>query len=472
MSLAKKIAYNSGFLLVGRVVTKVISLLIVVYMARYLGSEDFGTYNFALSFVSLFTIISELGLHGIVIRESSRNEDKSGSILGNSFILSSFLSIIAFFCSVLAIGLLDYSYDTQIIVIVISFGLLLGASLPYGIIYEISFKMKYSVFFSIASRVVFLLAIFFVMFKDYGLMGVAIASVLADTVHKLLMYLFSFRILRLNIKFDYDICKRLLRESLPLAFASLFGAIYFRIDIVMLSLISGNSDVGIYSGAYRLTEAFLFIPSSLMVSLFPLMSKYYKVSSESLIFTYLRSTKYILIIALLIAILSSFYADFVILTIYGVQYLESIRVLQILIFASLIIALNFPSRELLVSIDKQKYVTLITIICAIINICLNYMWIIKYSYIGAAVATLVTEIVYWVFAFYYIDFVPLKSIFKIFYGTVIPGVIVSAFLYVLLQIFNSILWVPIVLICYLLLIYLFGGIDNDDVNIFKKVLGR
>jgi len=472
MSVAKKIAYNSGFLLIGRVATKLISLLIMAYMARYLGSEDFGIYNFALSFVSLFTIISELGLHGIAVRESSRNQDNSDSILGNSVYISTFLSLIAFIFSVISIQILGYSYETKIIVFVISTGLLLGAFLPYGIIYEISFKMKYSVFFSIVSRIVLLVAIFLVIFKDYGLIGVAIASVLSDFVHKILMYVFSLDILKLKFKFNYELCKNLIKESLPLAFASLFGMIYFRIDIVMLSILSGNNDVGIYSSAFRLTEAFLFIPSSLMVSLFPLMSKYYSTSKQSLIFAYLRSTKYIFSIALAVAIFSFFYANFIISVVYGEQYLESIRVLQILIFASTIIAINFPSRELLVSINKQKIVTLTTIVCAIVNISLNLLWIPTYTYLGAALATLITELVYWAFSFYFIDFISMKSIILNLRATIISGLLISGLLYYSLNFMYSLWWIPLFGLSYLLLIYLLKGIDEEDTQILKKVLGK
>jgi len=471
MTIIKKIAKNSGSLLLGRVFTKIITLFVVIYMVRYLGDADYGRYAFVFAFISFFTIISDFGMHSILVREIARSPHIAKKLLGNATIVSSFFSIVAFMTAVLAIYLMDYPIETKKLVWLASIELLLHAMLPFGVIYEVNLKMKYSVIFGVVNRVFLLIAVLAIVFYDLGLSLLVIVTVVSEALHNVLMVIFSRRFIWPDFSLDTDMCKLLLKESLPLALSSVFIIIYFKIDVIMLSMMKGDAAVGIYSASYRLTEAFIFIPSTLMVSMFPLMSRYFEKSKETFVFAYLKSFKYLFSIALPLAVGITFFADEIILLLYEVQFFDSIKVLQILIWATAIIFINLSLGQLLVSMNKQNITTISTAICALINVALNLILIPYFSYNGAAIATVITEFTCTCIMLYYLpDMVDLR---KLLHSVRVP-VFVTGLLFIFMHLANAVLndlfIVILSLPLYLVLMYIFGGIDDDDKIILSKLV--
>ena len=155
MSTAKRVVKNSGFLLISRVATKVISLFILLYIARYLGPSDFGKYSFAFAFTYFFSFIPDLGIHQILVREAAKDPKIMNKLIGNATIIKTILSILAFLLCCLAISITDYPSSTKNAVYTASLGLLAISISGFGIVYEVKLRMDYSVLFSVTNRVFF-----------------------------------------------------------------------------------------------------------------------------------------------------------------------------------------------------------------------------------------------------------------------------------------------------------------------------
>lgn len=474
MGTVKRIAKNTGFLLAGRLITKIISLFTVIYIVRYLGDAEYGKYAFSFAFVSFFTIISDLGTHNIIVREISKSPEIGGKLIGNAVLVSTFLSLIAIILSISTIHFMDYPTETEKIVQIASIGLLLGGIGPFGTIYEVNLEMRYLVFFGLASRLFLFAAVFTIILYDFGLTWLVIATVASDAISSILMMLYSKKLVRTDFCLNVGLCKFLLKESLPLALASIFLIIYYRIDVVMLSMMKSDSDVGIYSAAYRLTEALIFIPSTYMVSVFPLMSKYFEKSKENLTFIYIKSLKYLIIIAFPLATGVTFFADEIIMALYGNKFQEAITVLQTLIWATAIMFINYSLGQFLVSINKQKITTISTAICAFINVILNLALIPDLSYQGAAIATVATEFINTLIMVYYLPkFIDLSKLVYDIRAPIIATFVVFILMFMVSDLIDiNKLFTTIPLLSYPALIYLLRGIDKDDKNIFNKLIER
>ncbi|KKH83544.1 hypothetical protein DU80_00335, partial [Methanosarcina mazei] len=327
MSTAIKVAKNTAFLFCGRLITKVISLFILLYVARYLGPVDFGKFSFAFSFIYFFSIISEAGVHDILVREAAKEPHNAGKLIGNATILKVILSIVALLLAFIVINLIGYPETTKNALYVASLGLLITSINSFDVIYEITLRMEYSVLFSVASRIFFLLFVLIATLTNSTLIVFIFASVAADLLQNLLAFLFSEKFVKTEFNLESNIIMKMLRDALPVSIASVFIMIYFRIDVVMLSFLKSDIDVGFYSSAYRLTEAFTFLPSILIVSIFPLMSKYKKNSPELFNYIFIHSFKYLFASGLLIGVIITFLAKDIILLIYGIEYYESINCL-------------------------------------------------------------------------------------------------------------------------------------------------
>ncbi|ABE51692.1 flippase [Methanococcoides burtonii] len=473
MSTIENIVKNTSFLLVGRLSTKIISFFILLYIARYLGPDDFGKFSFVFAFVYFFAFIPDLGIHNILVREAAKEPANAGILIGNATAIKIVLSLIAIFLAFFTINLMDYPISTKNALYLASIGLLITNLSAFGIIYEIKLRMEYSALFSVTSRIIFLMLVLYGVLQNSTLLFFVFASISADFVHNILMVVFSKRFVNVQFNFDYKLIKQILHEALPIALASVFVMIYFRVDILMLSFLKNDVDVGLYSAAYRFTEAFIFVPSILMTSMFPLMSKYFKESFNLFVYSYVKSFKYLFASGLILAIIVSFLADVIILKVYGLEYSGSISALQILIWATSIMFINILLSFTYISSGNQGVMAKLTAFAAFFNIALNFIFIPSFSYNGAAISTMITELVVMVFGIYWIN----KNIChkSLFNEGVYPliGVLIILLFYTMFKLYvNNFILCAVSILIYIGVLYGTGWIDSDDKNFVIKVINH
>ena len=469
----RDIARNTSVILGGNFLFRIISLFVVIYLARYLGTVGFGKYSFVFAYLAFFDILCDLGLSTILVREAARDRENMPKLFENGFVIRLVLTAFAVVLAVVIITLLSYPRDTTTYVYIAAFTLLfLSFSGFYSIIFQVNLRMEYSIFARLVFRVISAVLILWIIFSGGTLMQIIIVLVFSEGIKTLITYLFSRKFVRVKFEIDFDVCKHLIKESLPIALSSVIFMIYFRIDVIMLSLMIGDYAVGIYSAAYKLSEPLTIIPSALMLSVFPLMSNYFKTSRDKLVKSYHLSIKYLLITTLPIAIGTTVMADKIILLIYESPFADSVTVLQILIWALVFNSINFVLSNVLTSINQQKLTTISVASCAIINITLNYILIPILKYDGAAIATVATNIVLFIVSFYFVTkHFQILPIHKIIIRPLIAGLMMGAFVYYFagLNIFFLICLSGLVYFIALLTLKTFSA---DDWIIIKKIINK
>jgi O-antigen/teichoic acid export membrane protein len=185
---------------------------------------------------------------------------------------------------------------------------------------------------------------------------------------------------------------KLIRKGIPFTLVAFFVGIYYYIDTVMLSMFTDSKTVGYYNAAYRLLEAPLFLSAAFTTAIFPAVSKLFVENKEYLQKTIRESLEKILIIGVLIAITVGYYSKDIINIFYGAEYSNSSTALTILIVS---VAIIMPSTVLgttLRAMNKQAISAYVTGGGAALNIILNLILIPRYSLLGAAWATVATEV--------------------------------------------------------------------------------
>lgn len=408
MGIARNILKNTGTMVAGNLIFRLISLFTVVYLARHLSVADFGKYNFVFAYLGFFTIITDAGLGDIVVREMSKTPESMQKIVGNVYVIKIFLSIIAVLFSTLIINLLDYPESTNLYIYVASATLVFQSFSDASIaVFITNLKMKYDVISKIISKLVFIALVVYIIILNGTLLYIIVAFILSEFLRMLLNYAFSKKVIQMKYDIDFSLWRVLLKESLPIALSGVFLILYHRIDIVMLSLMIKGVDadlaVGLYSAAYKLSEPLQLISYSIVVSLYPAMSKSFQDSKVKFFKIYENGLRSIFILTLPIALGGTLVADKIILSIYDSSYEGSIIALQILMWSFFFLSINMLLTSLLTSINKQKFNTLSMGACVIINIVLNLLLIPEYSYNGASIATVITELVLMLMSFYFIS---------------------------------------------------------------------
>ena len=473
LSTVQRVAKNTGIIISGELIFRLVSLVVTIYLARYLGTAGFGKYSFVFAYLAFFNIITDLGLQTILVREMAREPTRAPKLIGNAYIIRWILTALAVASSIIVITLMSYPADTTTYIYIASLTVLfISFSDFYRTIFEANLRMEYNIVAKLAFKGVSATLILLIIFMKGTLLHIMIALVFSEMVKTSLNYLFSRKFVKPQFEFDFELWKYMIKEALPIAIYSVVWVIHFRTDVVMLSMMQGDAPVGIYSAAYKLCDPLSLISGALMISLFPIMSASFKSSKERLTKTYRLGIKYILIVMLPIAMGTTLIADKIILLIYGAEFAGSVTVLRILIWALVFNFVNSLLLQLLISIDEQKLNTLSTGICAIVNIALNFILIPILSYNGAAIATVATHAVLFIASFYFVSkHLQMLSIHKIVIKPVISGLIMGTFVYYFLGV-NMFLLVPSAVIIYFGALLTLKTFSKEDWDIVKKVLGR
>lgn len=469
MSLARKIAKNASYILAGNIAVKVIALFISVYLARYLGVNDFGKYTFITTYLMFFTFISGFGLDQVIIRDIARDPSVTDSIFNNSFSIRLITSIVALLLAIAGILILNYPDDTVYYVCVVSITLLFqGISYLIESLFQSNLKMEYSSIALIASKLFFAIFIFLILFYKGTLMDVFLVSILSEAFRTLIDYVYSKKFVDMKLGFDLSAWNYLINQALPFVIGYGLYIIYYRVDVLMLSFSQGDAPVGIYSAAYKLTDPLLFIPGALASTLMPVMSKQYLSDKEKLKSTYLMSIKYILTLMLPMVFGIYLLSEDIISFLYGSEFSGSTFALKILVGTIIFNSLNSVQSSLLTSANKQKFNTLSIGISCMLNIGLNLILIPSYSYTGAAFATLVSVFCLFLVEFYFIyRTLSLHYINKDLIKPVIASGIMGVIL-VKLSYLDMFLLILIGAIIYTVSIFSLKIISKDDTQLFLK----
>lgn len=471
MSSAKKIAENTGFLFSREIFDKLLSFFLIVIITRYLGSIGYGKYSFAFAFISLFIMFSHFGLTIYIFREIAKDKSLTKKLMDNVFTLKLFLLAAVYFIAVTIAWNLPKTREIMLVLLLV----MLHESFTVfnsllGVIFKAYEKNEFNLYSIIIDKGLALLFGAYVLISGYGLIALLCALILSKMISFIFRYLVCYKkFVKIFFKIDFELWKTLIRNSLPFWLTRVFGVIYYETDKVMLTAMKGYAITGWYSAASVLVAALTFIPTVIINSTFPAMSRFYHTNSkDSLKLLYKKSFYYLFLIAIPISIGISLLAQRLILFIYKEQFMGSGIALKILSWSLIFIFINHTMGYLLNSINKQKLFTTSTAICAISNVAINFILIPKFSYKGAAVATIISQFINFCLLYYF----TIKNdysinLIKVSYKPLIAGALMGT-LIVYIKFLPIIYIVPIAAIFYFIILSAIKGFGKEEIGLIKS----
>jgi PST family polysaccharide transporter len=380
---------NTGWLFGDKVLRMGIGLLVGVWVARYLGPEQFGLLNYAVALVALFGAIASAGLNGIVVRDLVNQPDTANETLGSSLALQLASGLVAFALAVLAIGFLRPDDPlARLVVAVLGFTLVFKASDVVRYWFEAQVQSRYvvwvenGVFLLLAAIKVGmilseapLMAFVWVSFAEALLVAVGLVTLVARRGGQLRVWRIRARRVR-----------TLLADSWPLILSGLAVMVFMRTDQIMLGQMLGDDAVGIYSAAVRISEVWYFIPMAIVASVFPSLMQIRDRSVFDKNFQRLFDLMFVISFALALAIVV--FANLIINVLYGSAYKDAAGILEIHAWVLVFAFMGVPSGRWYLYANLQNMALYRTLIGACLNILLNIILIPKYQLMGAAYATL------------------------------------------------------------------------------------
>jgi O-antigen/teichoic acid export membrane protein len=393
ISVKQTVFKNTFWLGVASGVNKLLKFILFIYVARILGATEYGKFTFALSFVGLFVIFSDLGLSQIVTKELAREKEKErefSAIISLKIILSIATLIL------ILIGSFFITSDLNIQKVIWVLAVFILIESFSGIIFsflQARQKMEYQ---SLASMIEALLATgagIFMLFYFPSVQNLSYIYLFAALIVLIsILFYFHFKIQKLSLSWDKPIWQRFLLMSWPLAVAGMASSICNQTDSIMLGYFKQITQTGWYNAAYRIVAVAL-IPMGLVgASIFPALSKSFGESKEKLqgVWNYFMELMIFFAIPLIIG--GIVLAPKIIEFIYESSYLPSVLAFQILIIMVGIVFLYNPFYQILIISNQQKKLFLAVLAGALINVILNWILIPRFSLYGAAVATVISQV--------------------------------------------------------------------------------
>lgn len=389
-----KFIQNTGWIMFAQIYQMLLSLVIGVISARYLGPSNYGTINYAASYISFFTIACALGLEGIVVKEMVDNRESEGVVLGSSIVMrfvAGFLSMIAVCVIVAVVNPGDKTLS--VVAFLQSLVLLFNAFHIIDFWYQSLLRSKVSSIIKCIAYTGMSLYRVWLLVTGKGVEWFAFATSL-DALLIAILFLYCYKKDgEHKLKFSSTMSKHLIGLSYHLIISYLMAAVYNQMDRLMIGRLIDQTHVGYYAAASTICHMWLFIPTALANSAQPLIMELKK-KDESLYIKRLNQlSSAIFWMGVLFAILITSLSHFIIDVLYGADYVQAREPLVFIIWSTVFSAMSNSRSIWMICENKQKYTKHILACGVVINLILNAIWIPLIGMNGAAMATIITELV-------------------------------------------------------------------------------
>lgn len=406
MVSSEKITANTSFFMIALVIQKILSFVYFTILARILGPESMGQYFFAVSFATMFSVLIDLGLSPLLIREVARVVDADSSqtekeentterwfqqIFSLKLIFAAITALLVILLDLILFfddAVRNLIFLTTTIIVIDSFTLFFYAFI----------RGKQNLKFESWGTIIFQ---FIIMTMGLSLLQVT------DNVFLMLTVLFTasffnmiysgvilYHKFNLKLKWLYskDLARGIMQIAMPFALAAIFAKIYAYIDTFLLKMFMGDEAVGFYSVAYKITFSLQFIPLAFVASLYPAFSNYFKTNKDKLTKTFAKSFNYLAFVAIPIAFGIVALAEELVHSLYTGQYFYSIWPLKVLIASIPFLFINFSLSSFLNATERQKINTKNLGIVMALNIILNTVFIPELGIWGASLASSISTV--------------------------------------------------------------------------------
>jgi O-antigen/teichoic acid export membrane protein len=467
-----KIAKNTIFLNAATVVTRGLSFITSMVIARYLGESGFGRYTFALCFSGMFVILTDLGLSYLTVREVARDKSIAGKYLGHNLVIRTVFGIITFALIFIAVTMMDYPHEVETAVHILAFFTIMkcvGSS--FGAIFMAFERMGLVALLDVIISALILGGILAGIYLEYDLINLIRIYPAAVIVYICLSFILVVRTCaRPEYAFDFSFAWNLIRKSFPFALSSIFVIIMSNIDTVMLKTMKGDIPAGYYGVTRALISVLVFIPANFTTVLYPVFSRYYQSSMDSLIKYYEQSFRLFLVMALPIAAGGMIVANGIIVLFYGQSYSPATPSLQIMVWALAIQFLSAVPGILMLAVNRQKTITLLSFAAVVLNIVLNVILIPRYSFVGASIATLAAYSLIFILILYIISRdIHRLEIWKVIWKPLLAALLMGVFAFCIREA-NVFLVIALSASFYLAALSGLGEIRRSDIDLLRRLI--
>lgn len=390
--LKNKTIANAGWIIACKIIQSILGVIISMLTARYLGPFDFGLINFAASVVAFVTPITTLGLNNVIVQELVYFPESEGKILGTSMVMSLFSSVLCI-CGVITFSILSSPNDTDAIIVCSLYSLLLLAQAFEIVQYWFQSKLlsKYASIVSLIAYFIVSVYKIFLLVTNKNIYWFAVSNAIDHLIIGITLLIICRKKCKQRFVFDFSCAKELFRKSKFFIVSNMMVTIFAQMDKIMLKFMIGEEATGFYSAAYACAGMTSFVFAAIVDSMRPTIIESKKRNDSS--YEEKMCILYVIVICMALAqsLLMTLGASPIISILYGSEYEASIPVLRLIVWYTTFSYIGAVRNVWMLAEEKQRYLWIINLAGALMNVVLNMILISLWDVKGAAIATVITQ---------------------------------------------------------------------------------
>ncbi len=393
LSAKRSILANAGWLGIERLVRSATALFVVVWIARYLGPEQFGLLNYAQSLAYAFYPIATFGLAGVLVKDLVQHPNSRDLLQSAGMLIRFCGGILAVILCLLLASLLGNG-DLVLMVGIIALAFLCTPADAFDAELQAHMNNREAVLVKLlvfAASTLFKVLVIILGASVYWFAGVMTLEVV------LIGLAMAFLVLKLYgmwvFRIDPSAVMALLRQGWPMLFLALLGGIYLRIDQILLGALSGYEHVGEYAAAWKLVEAGSYVPNILLASLAPVLAAHYAESKELYRSRYAVGFRWVFWVVLIGCSTVFILAPWLVDLLFKHQYLQAATILRVLVWSVLLMVFNLFAMQWAINHQKGRVVWEMTLVGLLSCVGLSFILVPMYSGLGAATAVVCSQII-------------------------------------------------------------------------------
>lgn len=380
--------------MIGKISELILQFVVSLATARYLGPSNFGIINYVAAYVSFFSSIASLGLTVIVIKEISSNNYNHNEIVWTAIgmrIIAGILSTIG----VISLIYITHSNDStmHIIAFLESISILFSSFEVFNYYFQAKLLAKWVSIANFFGYIGMSLYRIYLLLTGKDIVWFAFATSLDTILLVIFSFVFYTRQEGFKPHFNKELSKTMFKQSYHYMIAGLMIIMYSRIDQVMIGSMLNQAAVGYYSATLKISGLFSLISSALIHSLSPILYEEARRDRQSFLRRLKQSYSIIFWLNAIFSIIVSIFAKWIIVLLYGNEFIAGISALRIVVWYYGISEMASLNQIYLANDNKNKYINKFCFAGVVIDIVLNMMLIPKYGINGAAIATLITQVI-------------------------------------------------------------------------------
>ncbi|MEZ5119859.1 MAG: flippase [Candidatus Nanopelagicales bacterium] len=388
-----RIVTNSTWLLSSRLVVASIQWLTTLLIIRNLSVDDFGTFSLIFGILGMLSIITDLGLGRVAVKLLLDKGGDPARSAGAYITLRSVFGVLGYLVALGVVAVGGYGPVTVAATAIGALSVILDTvGDAHTTIFQVRERMRMPSVSAVLAASTQMLAVLALVQRDASLIPFMIPAVLASAVDCSIRVIGAHRLQNIRYAVDPRLWWHLLKEAVPISVGNAMATLYYRVDIVMLSQLATLTAVATYSVAYKFVDLVGVIPAVFSTAALPVLVRHWPADREGLQRVVLQICRLLAALAGLIAVGFLVLADEVVPLLYGQQYSDAVAPARIVVLSQCLSFAAEAALMVLIAAGRHKTFPVVAAVGLAFNIAVNLVVIPRYSYMGAAWATLATDV--------------------------------------------------------------------------------